>query len=313
MTTQNQAPINAEQALATVIGNIADEQLEMNQFLGRIEAMQALSSSIEAFSLTQLAEIKKQKLYRHFNNQTVVKDGVQVPLNTWAGFCRAINTNARTIDDKLENLNLLGEEALQKTEALGITTRQLRKLRQLDTEDQKVIIGEIETNISDKESIIELIEDMSVKHAKEKAELKKQVKDLQAESKAKDRVNADRQATIDEKNAQLNALEERLALKMNAPTHETAKDFINEMAVIETDFIQLFGKLNALYQQIEDNQELYSLICINMGYQLLQVKTKADDMIIKYQLDDLVSPLDDDFDWAEQAQAEIDRLHEEQG
>lgn len=300
MSSKHEIQPSAEQALTSAIASITNEQLEMNQFLGRVEAMQALAYSIEAFSLSQLAEIKDKKLYRHFNNQTVIRDGMEVPLNTWAGFCRAINSSDKTIDEKLVNLRLLGEEALQKSEALGITTKQLRQLRKLDETDQTVIIGEIEANAGDKESIIELIEDMSVKHAKQKESLEKKVKELEKEAKAKDAVIRQKQDTIDAKNDEIIKMDKKLALKLNAPIHERAKDFAIEIDKLTIDALTLLGKYTALFERIADDGEAMALIRINMGHALLEIKDGVDNLIMHHGLDD-VSVADDDFAWADDA------------
>lgn len=300
MSSKHEIQPSAEQALTSAIASITNEQLEMNQFLGRVEAMQALAYSIEAFSLSQLAEIKDKKLYRHFNNQTVIRDGMEVPLNTWAGFCRAINSSDKTIDEKLVNLRLLGEEALQKSEALGITTKQLRQLRKLDETDQTVIIGEIEANAGDKESIIELIEDMSVKHAKQKESLEKKVKELEKEAKAKDAVIRQKQDTIDAKNDEIIKMDKKLALKLNAPIHERAKTLAIEIDKLTIDALTLLGQYTALFEQIADDGEAMALIRINMGHAMLEIKDGADNLITHHGLDD-VSVADDDFSWADDA------------
>ena len=300
MSSKHEIQPSAEQALTSAIASITNEQLEMNQFLGRVEAMQALAYSIEAFSLSQLAEIKDKKLYRHFNNQTVIRDGMEVPLNTWAGFCRAINSSDKTIDEKLVNLRLLGEEALQKSEALGITTKQLRQLRKLDESDQAGIVGEIEANAGDKESIIELIEDMSVKHAKQKESLEKKVKELEKEAKAKDAVIRQKQDTIDAKNDEIIKMDKKLALKLNAPIHERAKDFAIEIDKLTIDALTLLGKYTALFERIADDGEAMALIRINMGHAMLEIKDGVDNLIMHHGLDD-VSVADDDFAWADDA------------
>lgn len=300
MSSKHEIQPSAEQALTSAIASITNEQLEMNQFLGRVEAMQALAYSIEAFSLSQLAEIKDKKLYRHFNNQTVIRDGMEVPLNTWAGFCRAINSSDKTIDEKLVNLRLLGEEALQKSEALGITTKQLRQLRKLDETDQTVIIGEIEANAGDKESIIELIEDMSVKHAKQKESLEKKVKELEKEAKAKDAVIRQKQDTIDAKNNEIIKMDKKLALKLNAPIHERAKALAIEIDKLTIDALTLLGQYTALFEQIADDGEAMALIRINMGHAMLEIKDGVDNLITHHGLDD-VSVADDDFSWADDA------------
>lgn len=302
METKN--PLDSEKALADVLGEITTEQLEMNKVLGRVETLNTIADSIQAFSLVQLSGIKESKLYRHFNNQTIVKDGIEVPLNTWAGFCTAINSNQRTIDDKLANLKLLGEEALQKSEALGITTRQLRQLRKLDENDQKVIIGEIEANVGDKDSIVELIEDMSVKHAKEKQALKdeikdqkKQVKSLQDEAQAKDRVLADKNKLIDEKTT-------ALELKLTAPAHDRACEYAQKISVLQVEAVQLFGKLTALYEHISNDTELPEQLRVNQGHFLLEIKAQANAISDQFFLGD-VSVDDDELEWITQANAEI--------
>lgn len=300
MSSKHEIQPSAEQALTSAIASITNEQLEMNQFLGRVEAMQALAYSIEAFSLSQLAEIKDKKLYRHFNNQTVIRDGMEVPLNTWAGFCRAINSSDKTIDEKLVNLRLLGEEALQKSEALGITTKQLRQLRKLDEADQTIIIGEIEANAGDKDAIVELIEDMSVKHAKQKESLEKKVKELEKEAKAKDAVIRQKQDTIDAKNDEIIKMDEKLALKLTAPDHDRAKDFAVELGKLGVDAITLMGQFTALFEQIADDEATFGLLRINMGHAMLELKEHIDNLIMHHGLDD-VSVADDDFAWADDA------------
>lgn len=300
MSSKHEIQPSAEQALTNAIASITNEQLEMNQFLGRVEAMQALAYSIEAFSLSQLAEIKDKKLYRHFNNQTVIRDGMEVPLNTWAGFCRAINSSDKTIDEKLVNLRLLGEEALQKSEALGITTKQLRQLRKLDEADQTVIIGEIEANAGDKESIIELIEDMSVKHAKQKQTLESKISSLEKEAKAKDAVIRQKQDTIDAKNDEIIQMDKKLAMRLDAPTHERAKALAIEIDKLTIDALTLLGQYTALFEQIANDSEAMALIRINMGHAMLELKDGVDNLIIHHGLDD-VSVADDDFGWADDA------------
>ncbi len=206
--------ITVEQAV-TVATTIANEQLEINQVLGRVQSLQAVASFVETFSLTQLAQIKEQKLYRKFNNQTMIIDGVEIRLNTWEGFCKAINSNRITIEDKLANLRLLGEETLERVEALGMTTRELRKLRQLDSTDQKVIISEIEVNTGDKESIIELIEDMSVKHNKAKEELEKQLAEQKEQTDIQKRLVAQKEKKINDLDKEIVRQE-----KMTVPEQE---------------------------------------------------------------------------------------------
>ncbi|PID65955.1 MAG: hypothetical protein CR977_00100 [Gammaproteobacteria bacterium] len=185
-------------ALAATMNAITTEQLEMNQLLGRIQATHAIGNMLEALSLSQLQAIKQQKAYRQLQGQTQEVNGTLVDLGTWKGFCKAIGASRETIDLRLKDLQLLGETALENAQNLGMTTRELRKLRKLDPNDQSVIINELEASIGDKDAIVELIENMSVKHRQEKEALQAQIKDEKAERQASERMVSQKQKKIDE-------------------------------------------------------------------------------------------------------------------
>ena len=170
-------PASATQAYAQDQGNAAvvaaaeqmvQDKLDANQLLGRLQAVLGIKDTLEASALMQLQQIKDAKAYKQFAGQTMLVNGESVRLDTWEGFCLAVGSSRRVIEEKLDNLLLLGENALAKAEALGITRNELRKLRQLDAADQKAIIGEIEVAVGDKDAIIDLITDMSARHVKEK-------------------------------------------------------------------------------------------------------------------------------------------------
>ena len=152
----------------------------------------------------------------------------------------------------------------------------------------------------DKDCLIELIEDMSVKHAKQKESLEKKVKELEKEAKAKDAVIRQKQDTIDAKNDEIIQMDKKLALKLNAPIHERAKTLAIEIDKLTIDALTLLGQYTALFEQIADDSEAMALIRINMGHAMLEIKDGADNLITHHGLDD-VSVADDDFSWADDA------------
>ncbi len=284
-------------ALAATMNAITTEQLEMNQLLGRIQATHAIGNMLEALSLSQLQAIKQQKAYRQLQGQTQEVNGTLVDLGTWKGFCKAIGATSVSIDEKLNNLQLLGETALETAQNLGMTTRELAKLRKLDPSDQSVIINELEANIGDKDAIVELIENMSVKHRQEKEALQAQIKDEKAERQATDKVIAG-------KDKKINELSKALAKEENASPYDKAQTYAQEISVVETKMMAVFGEIDKLFQHINSEPELPAVLRVNQGHLLLELKEQSNRLIDLYQLGD-VSVDDDQLDWVEEAKAAV--------
>ena len=294
-----------ERALTIATSAITTDVFNGLLEVGQLQATLAIGDMLSVGALVKLQQLKDSKGYLRLKGQKLSRSGTDYDLGTWEGFCQSLGKSSRHIDEKLAELNMLGEDAFANAKSIGITTSNLRKLRKLDDNDQKVIIGEIEASIGDKDAILELIEDMSVKHSKVKSKLENQLKDLNAEAKAKDRVIADKQKTIDDKNTELNIKDEKLALRSHAPAFERAKDYATQMDVFKIDSLQLFGNISALYEQIEQDDELPELLRVNMGHLLLEVKAQANNLIDHHMLGD-VSVDDDDLSWMHNANAEIE-------
>ncbi len=284
-------------ALAATLNAITTEQLEMNQLLGRIQATHAIGTMLEALSLSQLQAIKQQKAYRQLQGQIKEINGKTYDLGTWEGFCRGVGASRETIDLRLKDLQLLGETALENAQNLGMTTRELRKLRQLDVADQKVVIGELEANAGDKDAIIEIIEDMSVKHRQEKAALQKQIDDEKAERQASDKVIAG-------KDKKINELSKILAKEENASPYDKAQTYAQEISVVGTKMLAVFGEIDKLFQHINSEPELPAVLRVNQGHLLLELKEQSNRLIDLYQLGD-VSVDDDQLDWVEEAKKAV--------
>ncbi len=284
-------------ALAATLNAITTEQLEMNQLLGRIQATHAIGTILEALSLSQLQAIKQQKAYRQLQGQSQEINGKTYDLGTWTGFCRGIGSSHKTVENKLKDLQLLGETALENAQNLGMTTRELRKLRQLDDADQRIVIGELEANAGDKDAIIEIIEDMSVKHRQEKAALQKQIDDEKAERQASDKVIAG-------KDKKINELSKILAKEENASPYDKAIAYAQEISVVKTKMLAVFGEIDKLFQHINSEPELPAVLRVNQGHLLLELKEQSNRLIDLYQLGD-VSVDDDQLDWVEEAKAAV--------
>lgn len=295
-------------ALNSTLNAITNEQLQLSEKVGALKAFEFTQKLLTVSTIKMLAEIKESKQYKGL--QLINQEGKLLTVSSWEDFCQGIGRSRQHVDLDILNLSAFGEDFLETSQRMGIGYRDLRKLRQIPDADREVIINGEAMQAGDKDSLIELIEDMSVKHSKDKSKLENQVKDLNAEAKAKDRVIQQKQQTIDDKNTELNIKDEKLALRAHAPAYERAKDYAANMDVIKIDALSFFGQISALYEQIEQDEELPELLRVNMGHLLLEIKAQANNLIDHHMLGD-VSVDDDDLSWMNEANAEIEARNQE--
>ncbi|MDP0157182.1 hypothetical protein Q7345_10965, partial [Glaesserella parasuis] len=121
-----------------------------------------------------LAEFKESKKYKGLEMLDVT--GNRRHVSTWDDFCSALGFSRQKIDEDISNLSKLGEDFLETSQRLGLGYREMRKLRQLPEDARAEIVEADYSEATDKEELIEKIEDLTAKHAKEKAELEAKLK-----------------------------------------------------------------------------------------------------------------------------------------
>ena len=268
---------------ALVAAAATAEQIEMNQLLGRLQATQAIAAMLDGLSLAQIAQIKEGKRYKQLAGQKMVIGGVEIRLDTWEGFCAALGSSRRAIEEKLDNLRLLGEEALDKATALGMTTQELRKLRQLDAADQKVVIGEIEVAAGDMEAIIDLITDMAAKHSKEREELQAKLEDQRGEAAASERI-------IEERNKRIDKLEKQLHKQQHRTMEEKRQQQMTDAGAAQ---ILCLAPLAGLDDAIDTLLGEDDAACTRHAANLLhELRAAVEDLQLKYGLGDVANPDD---------------------
>lgn len=268
---------------ALVAAAATAEQIEMNQLLGRLQATQAIAAMLDGLSLAQIAQIKEGKRYKQLAGQKMVIGGVEIRLDTWEGFCAALGSSRRAIEEKLDNLRLLGEEALDKATALGMTTQELRKLRQLDAADQKVVIGEIEVAAGDKEAIIDLITDMTAKHSKEREELQAKLEDQRGEAAASERI-------IEERNKRIDKLEKQLHKQQHRTMEEKRQQRMSDAGAAQILCLApLAGLDDAIDTLLGEDDDTCTRHAANLLHEL---RAAVEDLQLKYGLGDVANPDD---------------------
>lgn len=284
---------------ALVAAAATAEQIKMNQLLGRLQATQAIAAMLDGLSLAQIAQIKEGKRYKQLAGQKMVFDGAEIRLDTWEGFCAALGSSRRAIEEKLDNLRLLGEEALDKATALGMNTQELRKLRQLDAADQQIVIGEIEVAAGDKEAIIDLITDMAAKHSKEREELQAKLEDQRGEAVASERI-------IEERNKRIDKLEKQLHKQQHRTMEEKRQQLMTDAGAAQ---ILCLAPLAGLDDAIDTLLGEDDAACTRHAANLLhELRAAVEDLQLKYGLGDVANPDDSwmrgGFDPEQAAQAD---------
>ena len=268
---------------ALVAAAATAEQIEMNQLLGRLQATQAIAAMLDGLSLAQIDQIKEVKRYKQLAGQKMVIGGVEIRLDTWEGFCAALGSSRRAIEEKLDNLRLLGEEALDKATALGMTTQELRKLRHLDASDQQIVIGEIEVAAGDKEAIIDLITDMAAKHSKEREELQAKLEDQRGEAAASERI-------IEERNKRIDKLEKQLHKQQHRTMEEKRQQQMTDAGAAQ---ILCLAPLAGLDDAIDTLLGEDDAACTRHAANLLhELRAAVEDLQLKYGLGDVANPDD---------------------
>lgn len=202
-----QETVKAVHDMTAIESAYSEERDLLNQLLGQAQ----MSGAFEEFSRTvrtsKLAYVKENKLYRALAGSKT-PHGAEFLKGTWEEFCALLGRSVDQVDRDIKNLQEFGEEALESMSRMGIGYREMRQFRRLP-EDQKTALIEV-AKLGDKESFIELAEEIIAKHTKEKEALTKRAQAAEEEVAAKDRL-------VSSKNERLDTLETELGKKLANP------------------------------------------------------------------------------------------------
>lgn len=235
----------AEEKLAHITEAYTDERDLINQLMGQIQMTSAISKLTTVVGLTKLAHIKETKLYRALaGKKSTAPDGSEITdVGSWAGFCRAIGSSQQKVDEDLLNLRIFGEDAMDSLTRIGAGYRELRQLRKLP-EDQQTALIEV-ARLGDKDSFIELAEEIITKHAKEKESLTKEKSDLKADYEAQEKIILDKNKKIDAQEKLLHKLQNR-----TGDWHPRAFEICMENTRIGAGALEALDKLDVMRDAI---------------------------------------------------------------
>lgn len=165
-----------EIALRGATAAYTDERDVVNQLLGQAQMAEAFSQFSRTVRLSKLAHVKETKLYRALSGKQMPNGSVST--GTWDDFCALLGHSADKVDLDLQNLRAFGEEALESMSRMGIGYRELRQFRQLPQDSKEALIEAAKEG--DRETLIDLAEELIAKQHAEKSALQKAQQDAEA-------------------------------------------------------------------------------------------------------------------------------------
>lgn len=283
-----------QNAVALAAKAMTQDKAQAYEMLGMVKMSDFTRKLVTVSHIKVLAEFKETKKYKDLDIQDTKGNWLHV--TKWEEFCNALGYSREKIDMDILNLSTFGEDFLETSQRLGLGYREMRKLRQLPSDARAEIIDADYSEATDKEELLEKIEDLTAKHAKEKEALQAQLKRKSEDYEAQAKVLAN-------KNERINKLDMELAKKTHLIDTQTP-DQRGEMLREETAGIsykaeailrgQVFQAFEALAKHSEetgiDHRQFMSGVLAE--YQLI-----LSELQQHFQLDD--SPSGSDLpEWA---------------
>jgi len=219
-----------------------------HETMGMIKAFSFVEKLATVSNLKILAELKESKKYKGLSY--VNQDGKLETVSTWEQFCTACGLGKRKIDEDLTNLSTFGEEFLETSQRLGLGYREMKKLRKLPDDARAEIVEADYSEATDKEELLEKIEDLTAKFAKEKGELESKLKRKSEDYDAQAKVLANRNERINKLDAELVKKEKLIATQTpdqrgGALREETAAISYKAEVILRGQVWQAFEALEA--------------------------------------------------------------------
>ncbi|WP_336165528.1 hypothetical protein [Acinetobacter ursingii] len=226
--------------LAQLEQSVSIEQIQLSEKLGAIKATNFIKKLVTVTEIKLIAEIKETKQYKGL--KVIDQSGKLVTVTTFEDFCQYLGKSREHIDEDIRNLGTFGEDFLETSQRMGLGYRDLRKLRKLPEGDREILINGEAVKTEDRESLIDLIEEMSAKHAKEKLERDKKIQELESDKAADVLILQKKNQKIDELDSKLTKALNPVEIKKRAET----EDQTLEKAAMETLSTESIIFLNSL-------------------------------------------------------------------
>lgn len=165
---------NAAPAQLAVAQEAMDEVLAAGIDLGRLEAMDFVLTVGTSAVLSIYENVKKSKAWRLLRNP---QSSHGENFSSLEEFCDVkLGKSYKRIQAISSNRNLIGQEAFEQAERLGLRQRDYNAIKSLPAPDQELVRRAVEETQS-RDEVLDLLQELAARHAKEKEDLKQELAD----------------------------------------------------------------------------------------------------------------------------------------
>ncbi|WP_185879242.1 hypothetical protein [Pseudomonas aeruginosa] len=244
-----QEDVNALGVLGTIAQDMHEERDLLNQLLGQAQMADAFAKFSLTVSTSKLAFVKENKLYRALQGKKTA-NGSQFS-GTWDEFCSLLGHSRQKVDLDIQNLHTFGEEALESMSRMGIGYRELRQWRKLPEDSRSALIEAAKQG--NKDAVEYLAEELIATHAKEKADLEKQVEDLEGSYEAQGRLLANTSENLQNTRLELEKARRQVeTMTADQRVAELRKEVTSLAYEVEVD---IMGKLREGFAKLAEQAE----------------------------------------------------------
>ena len=253
--------------LAQIKQSVSSEQIQFSEKLGMLKATSLFKKLLTVSEIKFLADIKETKQYKGLS--VIGENGELLTVSTWADFCSGLGKSHQHVDEEIRNLGVFGEDFLETSQRMSLGYRDLRKLRKLDDADREVIIEGEAVKAEDRESLIDLIEEMSAKHRKQKDALETENKELKADKDALETILQKKDEKVNQLDTQVTKLTSPAEIQRRAESEpqELEKAALETLGTESILFLTAFNRyINALggVMDIAESKDLPQLFeCVD--------------------------------------------------
>lgn len=189
------------------------------KIVGRIESALFSETVSQKVIVESFLELKKSKAYRAVEYRDA--DGNLKRVSDLEEFCeRYLKRSYRRVKQMSDNYHLIGADLYESAEQIGFRQKDYTALKGLPADDQEVIKQAMSAE-TDRDQVIDLLQEMAARHASEKAALTAQAKEATETAEARSDV-------IAKKESMINALQEsnsKLKRRQATLTDEEKRDY----------------------------------------------------------------------------------------
>lgn len=278
--------IAQEASIVTALEQKQVHALDVGAMMGQIRTGVFLRHCAERIIVENFISLREGKKYKD-----LLIPGADGNLRRCADLddlCETVfGRSYRMVAELAQNYEALGSDLFEQAERIGLRRNDYRALRALPADEQKLVQLTL-AEAGDRESVADLIHELADRHAQERAALRKDLDDAQADLKAKDKVLAD-------KSEQLDAARAKIERRAVMPEAEREKDFEQSLNDTTLEVIgamqKLRGPLAAVSEEFADVPEGLLAAC---GGALSRVLAELEIIARTYGLA-LALPFDDDL------------------